>query len=70
MLIFLFIILGLVFCLFTFFLFSLVKAGRRADKDEEKFLDILSTSINNSEKSANVIEIKYQEKIYQEKIHT
>jgi len=64
MFVFLFIISGLVFCFFFAFLFSLVKAGTRADKDEEMFMNIISTSINNSKKLENVIELNHQEKIH------
>ncbi len=56
-----FIILGLVLCLFFAFLFGLVKTGRRADKNEEKFMNTISSSANNSE-PANVVEDKCQEK--------
>jgi len=41
MLIFLFFITGLVFCFFFIFLLSLVKAGHRADKDEENLVNII-----------------------------
>jgi len=64
MLTFLVIILGLVFCFFFAFVFSLVKAGRRADKDEEKFMNIITTSIDNSKKPANVVELNHHEKIH------
>ena len=64
MLIFLFIISGLVSCFFFAFLFSLVKVAKRADKDEEKFMNIFSTSIINSENPASVIKLNHQEKIH------
>jgi len=41
MLIFLFFITGLVFCFFFLSLSSLVKAGHRADKDEENLVNII-----------------------------
>jgi hypothetical protein len=44
MLILLFIIIGFSFCFFTILIFSLIKAGRRADKAEESMLAIIQPS--------------------------
>jgi ABC-type uncharacterized transport system substrate-binding protein len=41
MLILLFIIIGFLFCFFTILVFSLMGAGRRADKAEESILAII-----------------------------
>jgi len=46
MMTFIFIILGLGFCFFVALMFSLVKAGRRADIGEEKILDMLDYQSN------------------------
>ena len=59
MLTFIFIILGLGFCFFVTFMFSLAKAGRRADIGEEKILAIISPSITNAVKPGNRVEAKY-----------
>ena len=40
----LFLSLGMSVCLFTILIFSLMKAGRRADEGEEKILEILSSA--------------------------
>lgn len=60
---FMFIILGLGFCFFIALIFSLVKAGRRADEGEEKILDIISPSIKNTVKPANTMDLKHHEKV-------
>jgi len=39
----LFIIIGFSFCVFTILIFSLIKAGRRADKAEESILAIIQS---------------------------
>ncbi|PIU74995.1 MAG: hypothetical protein COS76_03230 [Candidatus Portnoybacteria bacterium CG06_land_8_20_14_3_00_39_12] len=50
MLIFLFFITGLVFCFFFLSLSSLVKAGHRADKDEENLVNLIQQPCNRGDK--------------------
>jgi len=64
MLIFLYIIIGLGVCLFVAFAFSLIKSSRKADEGEEKILNIISPSMNNSEKFENTIKHKHHEKVH------
>jgi len=56
-----FVVIGLFFCFFMLFIFSLAKVASKADKEEEKLLDIMSTTepsvYDDTRQKADVVEI-------------